>query len=416
MRTHRTRPLAFSLAAVVVPLALLGLAPSDARAQTAAPSPSAAPSSTASPGSPPPAASAPSGAPGASGTTGTSGSSGAAGSPGTSGGAGTSGVSSAASGAPSGSSTPAATDELSKKVVVVSDEARRHFRAGVLMLEDPGTPRYEEAYREFKSAYALSPSYKILGNLGLCAMKLERDDEAIASYERYLQEGGQDLDPGDRAQVERDLLTLKAGVVHVDVTTDPPNALLVDVRVPVTGQRVTNVYGPLADGKLHLGLRKGHHVITARVAGRKDAVWELDADDASNNGTHAFTLEVPTTNAVAAVRTRPVPTPVYVGVGVTAVLAIATVVVGVDALKHHSDFTALNDGNHVSEAESARSTGTTLNAVTDVLLAGTVVAAGVTTYLYLSRPTVEERVGRPRLRLSPTVGVRGGGGVLEGSF
>jgi len=58
--------------------------------------------------------------------------------------------------------------------VVITEEARTHFAAGVALLQDPKAPRYEEAYREFKTAYAASPSYKILGNLGLCAMKIER--------------------------------------------------------------------------------------------------------------------------------------------------------------------------------------------------------------------------------------------------
>src|SRR6185436_89604 len=68
----------------------------------------------------------------------------------------------------------------------VSEEARMHFTAGVNLLRDPDGARYEEAYREFKAAYAASPNYKILGNLGLCAMKLERDGEAIESYSSYL--------------------------------------------------------------------------------------------------------------------------------------------------------------------------------------------------------------------------------------
>src|SRR4051812_18719060 len=73
--------------------------------------------------------------------------------------------------------------------VQITPEARARFSAGVNLLKDPEAPRYEEAYREFKAAYAASPSYKILGNLGLCAMKLERDEEAIDAYERYLKEG-----------------------------------------------------------------------------------------------------------------------------------------------------------------------------------------------------------------------------------
>src|SRR5262245_33989950 len=85
--------------------------------------------------------------------------------------------------------------------VQITPGARARFTAGVNLLKDPEGPRYEEAYREFKAAYAASPSYKILGNLGLCAMKLERDEEAIAAYERYLKEG-KDLDPAEVTQVK----------------------------------------------------------------------------------------------------------------------------------------------------------------------------------------------------------------------
>src|ERR1700677_4255465 len=77
--------------------------------------------------------------------------------------------------------------------VVITEEARTHFSAGVALLQDPKAPRYEEAYREFRAASAAPPSYKILGNLGLCAMKIERAAEAIHAYETYLKEAGPEL-------------------------------------------------------------------------------------------------------------------------------------------------------------------------------------------------------------------------------
>src|SRR5215475_8192222 len=94
----------------------------------------------------------------------------------------------------------------------ITPEARTHFAAGVNLLRDPDGARYEEAYREFKAAYAASPSAKILGNLGLCAMKLERDGEAIEAYSSYLAHAADvDLDPVEAKQVGTDLQTLKSG-------------------------------------------------------------------------------------------------------------------------------------------------------------------------------------------------------------
>src|SRR5690606_35169283 len=56
--------------------------------------------------------------------------------------------------------------------VEITDEARQHFKAGVNFMQDPDGARYEEAYREFRAAYKAAPSWKILGNLGIAAMKL----------------------------------------------------------------------------------------------------------------------------------------------------------------------------------------------------------------------------------------------------
>jgi hypothetical protein len=116
----------------------------------------------------------------------------------------------------------------------------------------------------------------MLGNLGLAAMKLERDGEAIEAFKKYLTEGGSELDAEERAQVERDLATLTAGVVRVELEVLPASAIVIDERAPVHEQPVKNVYDS-SDGRLSLGIRAGHHRFTARLAGYEDASWEVDA-------------------------------------------------------------------------------------------------------------------------------------------
>ena len=37
----------------------------------------------------------------------------------------------------------------------ISEEARMHFKAGVAHLQDPESTNTDEAYREFKAAYAI---------------------------------------------------------------------------------------------------------------------------------------------------------------------------------------------------------------------------------------------------------------------
>ncbi len=162
----------------------------------------------------------------------------------------------------------------------VNDEAKRHFSAGVTLLQDPDGARYEDAFREFEAAYAISQSPKILGNIGYCALKLERDGEALTAYARYLQEAP-DVDPAEAAQITRDLATLRAGLVRVVVSVDAPGWTVVDKRLPVRGESITNTYGPVS-GKIEIGVRPGHHAIEIKAHGEAMGPWDFDAAPGSS--------------------------------------------------------------------------------------------------------------------------------------
>jgi hypothetical protein len=112
---------------------------------------------------------------------------------------------------------------------------------------------------------------------------------------------------------------------------------------------------------------------------------------------------------------RPVGPGVYVGLVATGALAIGAGVTGVLALGKHSDFNSANDGSNPGKADSLKSSGQTLNVVSDVFTAGAVVAAGVTAYLYFTRPEVAA-AEQGRLHLSPTVGRDGAALSLSGQF
>jgi hypothetical protein len=118
------------------------------------------------------------------------------------------------------------------------------------------------------------------------------------------------------------------------------------------------------------------------------------------------------------IRERPVPTAAYVSGAVTLGLLLTGGFFGLRALQEHNDFTRLNDGFHVSEAQSSRNNGQTLNVVTDVFLAGAVVGAGVTTFFVLTRPTVERPLTSAWVpaQVTPMLGSRGGGATAVWSF
>ncbi len=305
--------------------------------------------------------------------------------------------------------------------VPVSDNAKQHFQAGVAFLQDPDGARYEEAYREFQAAYADSPSWKILSNLGIAAMKLERDGEAIDAFQKYLEQGGAEIEADEKAQVERDLSTLRASAAKLTLTTNPAGAQITDERIPTTGGAVVNRYGP-AQGTLTIVIRPGHHRLTARMEGRPDVVWETDVtSQGAVDHTFDFTTAVAPPGATqpqpgpVADQGGGTPTGVYIGLAATGVFAIAGGVTGVIAMGKNSDYEKKNDGSDPAAAEDLKKSGETLNLVADICFGAAIVSAGVTAVIYFtSGPSKPEKSAG--LTLTPVVGTRGAGIFAEQRF
>ncbi len=112
---------------------------------------------------------------------------------------------------------------------------------------------------------------------------------------------------------------------------------------------------------------------------------------------------------------RPIPTGAYIGLAATGAFVVGAGITGVLALGKHSDFNKANDGSDPSKANDLKDSGKTLNLVSDIFTAGAVVAAGVTAYLYFSRPEVPVQQAS-RLQLNPSVGRNGAALSLTGSF
>ncbi|MET0413688.1 MAG: hypothetical protein ABW217_20430 [Polyangiaceae bacterium] len=162
------------------------------------------------------------------------------------------------------------------QTVQITEKARELFRTGVTLLQDPDGARYEEAYQQFKAAYAESPSWKILGNLGFAAMKLERDGEAIVAFQGYLQHGYNELSKAERAQFQSDLDTLSATAATITILGLPAATRVTDVRSPNQGSDIKNHYEVPADGALVLRVRPGAHRFTAQSGDRPAQTHELE--------------------------------------------------------------------------------------------------------------------------------------------
>lgn len=143
---------------------------------------------------------------------------------------------------------------------MLNEAAQRHFDAGLAYVDDPNGPKWEEALKEFRAAYAESPTWKLMNNIGLCALNLERDGEAIEAFKQYLAHGGEtDLNSKARKQIEKDVAMLSASLVTVSIEVEPPEATLVDERRNSKGETLVNRYS-LKHGKAMLGVHPGHHL------------------------------------------------------------------------------------------------------------------------------------------------------------
>ena len=319
----------------------------------------------------------------------------------------------------------------------VPEEARSHFKVGLEYLNDPAGPRYEDALREFSAAHAAAPSsWKTLNNIGLCALNLERDQEAVDAYEQALALAGSAADSEWRDSVQRDIATLKAGLVRVTIRVQPASAMLLDERLPTSGKSVLNRYTS-PTGLFELGIHAGHHRISAILGGRTD-VWEFDAKGGAALS-HAFRLEPgqPAGSAQGQAPTSGVPVPVpatterpstapserhprasvYVGLIATGALAAGAGVAGVLAVGKHAEFNEKNGHAPISQTDDTKQSGKQLAVVTDVLILAAILAAAGTSYLYFSQPKEPPNPSQiASVAVRPSVGPGSGWVTVSGRF
>ncbi len=312
----------------------------------------------------------------------------------------------------------------------ISEEAKAYFSNGVDLISG-STPNYQDAYYQFKLAYEKSGSWKVLGNLGLCAMKLERDGEAIEYYTKYLAEGGDEIDPEERQALQRDLLLIKGNAVEVTITTPEPE---LEVTTARSGTAAGAQNYLVTNGRQTLLLRAGTHAITATKDG-KTLRWDVVLSPGKPQS-HSFDFSEPAAAApppggVAAVP-PPAEEPRKTG-GTLRTVGFVTAGVGVLALGG-GIVTGLMSSSKESDAKDKcrEANGTTfcpesvkddfdsassLAGVTNVLLigGGVLTAAGVGMIIF-GGPKTETAPAAARLELSPILSPGLSGFVAAGSF
>jgi hypothetical protein len=135
------------------------------------------------------------------------------------------------------------------------EEARSRYERGKQLYEEGA---FDAALIEFQRAYDLAPSYKILYNIGQVHRQRNDYASALRVFERYLKEGGADIDAKRKAEVDKEIAQLKGRVATLQITTNIPGAEILVDDEPV-GKT------PLPQGVL---VNSGKRKITASKEGR----------------------------------------------------------------------------------------------------------------------------------------------------
>ena len=264
--------------------------------------------------------------------------------------------------APTAASGPTAADKARARELYT--KGQKLFREG----------QYLEAQSTFEQAYTAVPNPVVLLSIAECQVRGEQFSQAVATYQRYLEER---KEAPDRAQVEAQIEKLQKKPGHLTVESTPAGAL-----VFVDGQDT----GKLTPADLELPA--GDHMVAVQIEGFQRAEQAVNVIIGSQE---RVTFALPEVAAPQVQTTTTMPTrtdegahaksntlPIWIAVGVAgAGVVTGSILVGL-ALKTRNEFTE----NH-TEANADK--GERLALFADVGF-GVAAAAGVTALvLYLTR-------------------------------
>ncbi|EYF07430.1 PEGA domain-containing protein [Chondromyces apiculatus] len=291
------------------------------------------------------------------------------------------------------------------------DQARMQFRKG-LDLTTAG--RFDDALTAFQRAYDLSPTYRILYNIGQVSRHVGDPARSLRAFERYLQEGGSDIDPARHAEVTTEIASLRAQVASARIHAPPGASLSLDGLPAGTA--------PLRDP---LYLNPGAHRLRAEQPGHVPTERSMDA-------TAGQSLDLTLTLPLAPSRPVPPTSPprptgpperrasLWIGWLTTGALATAATVTGVLAAVTAARF---EDASYAgpnrlpppdSEVSALGARVDALSITTDILLAATAASFGVTLALHLTSPSPD--ASRPPRAARLSLGAGPAGAWLTGAF
>jgi len=300
-----------------------------------------------------------------------------------------------------------------------TNEARERFQRGVALYREGS---FDAALAEFRRAYEIAPNYRILYNLA--QVQVERHDSvaALTLFGQYLQQGGNELDAERRAQVERDMQSLRGRVADLTVECN-----VVGAQLSIDGVEAGTLplAGPIQvnSGVRQIAVAKPGYQSVSRsltIAGAQPlrlALTLQPLDGRTATGVPAATTPASQTNAQHS--QGGLSAPFWVSAVATGVFAGAAVTFGVvTANKNQQLDDELNRFPMDPQAvENARQAVKTNALLTDVFTGASIVGAVATVYFGLTSSGSKESPPPKAARADRLqLGTSGSTLVLSGRF
>jgi hypothetical protein len=138
-------------------------------------------------------------------------------------------------------------------------EAGRHFERGLALAKQQA---YPDAITEFNRAYQISPHFSVMYNLGQAYLAIDQPVYAVEALHRYLAEGGAEVPPSRRQQVEDTIIAQERRIASLTIHAEVAGTV---VRIDGSEVGRTPLSGPIR-------ISAGQHVVDAFFPGYKG--WE----------------------------------------------------------------------------------------------------------------------------------------------
>lgn len=311
-------------------------------------------------------------------------------------------------------SAVASADDARASTKASLDEAQRRFQRGKELYDESD---FQAALVEFRRAYELAPNYRLLYNIAQVQYQLQDYPATLRTFNRYLTEGQGDVSPQRREEVQKEIERLKSRIASVSVTVNMAQAeiLVDDVSV---GKAPLSEPVLVSIGRRKISASLSGYVPVSKVvevAGMDSIKVNLElSETADARGGEAGRENGSGSAPEAPQKGRGIP---WAAWAITGGLGLATGITGGLALAASGDLTKKLDtfGTSPADFEAAGSKTKALALTTDILLGATVVGAGVSLILTLTRGP--EKPDRKAASLPPIrVGVGLGSIGITGAF